>query len=112
MDEQSARTVWEGSIGKTPLRVDVLPSGRIAATWRVAGSERRSVVQTIEQFERTVLFQLMISAPPEHDSVASEVIAAVEKARVDLPDPATLPRTRRSRSRPQPQRRRRPGGRR
>lgn len=111
MDEQSARTVWEGSIGKTPMRVDVLPSGRIAATWRIGGSERRSVVETIEQFERTVLFQLMISAPPEDDSVASEVIAAVEKARVDLPDPATLPRARRSRSRPQrrnrPQRRRR-----
>jgi hypothetical protein len=111
MDEQSARTVWEGSIGKTPLRVDVLPSGRIAATWRVAGSERRSVVESIEQFERTVLFQLMISAPPDQDGVASDVIAAVEKARVDLPDPATLPRPRRSRSRPQ-QRRRRPGGRR
>ncbi|MGH2683731.1 MAG: hypothetical protein ACRDIX_10905 [Actinomycetota bacterium] len=93
------------------MRVDVLPSGRIAATWRIGGSERRSVVETIEQFERTVLFQLMISAPPEDDSVASEVIAAVEKARVDLPDPATLPRARRSRSRPQrrnrPQRRRR-----
>ncbi|HEV8572019.1 MAG TPA: hypothetical protein VGR49_03075 [Actinomycetota bacterium] len=89
----------------------MLPSGRIVATWRVAGSERRSVVETIEQFERTVLFQLMISAPPEHDTVASEVVAAVEKARVDLPDPATLPRARRSRSRPQrrnrPQRRRR-----
>jgi hypothetical protein len=111
MDEQSARTVWEGSIGQIPLKVDVLPSGRIAATWRVAGSERRSVVQTIEQFERTVLFQLMIAAPPEHDSVASEVVAAVQKARVDLPDPSTLPRPRRSRSRPQP-RRRRPGGRR
>jgi hypothetical protein len=111
MDEQSARTVWEGSIGQIPLKVDVLPSGRIAATWRVAGSERRSVVQTIEQFERTVLFQLMIAAPPEDDSVASEVVAAVQKARVDLPDPSTLPRPRRSRSRPQP-RRRRPGGRR
>jgi hypothetical protein len=105
MDEQSVRTAWEGSIGKTPLRVDVLPSGRIAATWRVAGSERRSVVETIEQFERTVLFQLMISAPPEQDSVASEVVAAVEKARMNLPDPSTLPRARRSRSRPQRQRR-------
>jgi hypothetical protein len=105
MDEQSARTVWEGSIGKTPLRVDVLPSGRIAATWRVAGAERRSVVETIEQFERTVLFQLMISAPPDQDSVASEVITAVERARVDLPDPSSLPRARRSRSRPQPRRR-------
>lgn len=110
MDEQSARAVWEGSIGQIPLRVDVLPSGRIAASWRVAGSERRSVVETIEQFERTVLFQLMIAAPPEHDSIASEVVAAVEKARVDLPDPTTLPRPRRARSRPKP--RRRPGGRR
>lgn len=95
--EQLAHTVWEGRIGDVPLRVEVLPSGRIASTWRVAGGERRSVVDSVEQFERAVLFQLMVSAPPENDAVAAEVIAAVVQGKVGLPDPATLPRPRRSR---------------
>ena len=32
MDEQIGKTVWQGRIGDAPLRVDMLPSGRIAAT--------------------------------------------------------------------------------
>ena len=98
MDEPQARQVWQGSIGQTALRVEVLPSGRIAATWRVGGSDRRSVVDTVEQFERSVLFQLMLNAPPDQDKIAAEVIAAIMDGKQGLPDPTTLPRSRRRRT--------------
>jgi hypothetical protein len=97
VEEPQARTVWNGSIGDVPLRVEVLPSGRIGATWRVGGAERRSVVDTLEQFERSVLFQLMLNAPPDQDSVAREVLAAVVEGKRGLPDPETLPRARKRR---------------
>ena len=97
MDEPQARSVWQGSIGTVPLRVEILPSGRIGATWKVSGSDRRTVVDTVEQFERQVLFQLMLSAPPDQDKVAAEVLAAVMEGKQGLPDPTTLPRARKRR---------------
>ena len=97
MDEPQARAVWQGAIGKVSLRVEVLPSGRIGATWKVGSSDRRTVVDTVEQFERQVLFQLMLNAPPDQDKVAAEVLAAVMEGKQGLPDPATLPRSRRRR---------------
>jgi hypothetical protein len=99
VEEPQARTVWNGQIGDVPLRVELLPSGRIASTWKIAGAERRTVVDNVEQFERSVLFQLMLNAPPDQDSVSREVIAAIVEGKRGLPDPAMLPRARK-RSRP------------
>ena len=79
--------VWQGRIGDAPLRVDVLPSGRIFATWSTRGNERRAVVDTVSQLEQRVLFQLMLGAGPAEDAVAREVIAAVERGSEGLPDP-------------------------
>ncbi|HYH27760.1 MAG TPA: hypothetical protein VEA19_03165 [Actinomycetota bacterium] len=105
MDEPQARQVWQGAIGSAPLRVEILPSGRIAATWRIGGAERRSVVDTVEQFERSVLFQLMLNAPPKEDAVASEVLAAIMEGKQGLPDPTMSPRSRKRRpSRGRPRR--------
>src|SRR5438876_7128672 len=75
--EQQGKTVWQGRFGDVPLRVDILPSGRIFATWSMRGNERRVVVDTIQQLEQRVLFQLMLGAGPGDDSVASQVASAV-----------------------------------
>jgi hypothetical protein len=103
LDEQIGKTVWQGRIGDAPLRVDMLPSGRIAATWSVRGSERRAVVDTIQQLEQRVLFQLMLGAGPGQDTLAREVAIAVAEGSVDLPDPTQTPRA------PRKKRARRPG---
>ena len=88
--EQQGRTVWQGRIGDSPLRVDMLPSGRIA-TWNVRGNERRAVLETIQQLEQRVLFQLMLGAGPQEDTVARQVIAAVQEGQLGLPDPTQAP---------------------
>ena len=91
MEEQIGKAVWQGRIGDIPLRVDMLPSGRISATWWARGNERRAVVETIQQLEQRVLFQLMLGAGPGEDAVARQVITAVEEGRVGLPDPTQAP---------------------
>ncbi len=119
LEEQIGKTVWQGRIGDAPLRIDMLPSGRIAATWNIRGNERRAVVDTIEQLQQRVLFQLMLGAGPAQDAIALEVAAqdaialevarAIAAAQVDLPDPTQAPVVRRKKRtrRPGPPRSRR-----
>src|SRR6266540_3383533 len=103
---EDARAVWEGRIGDTLLTVQVHPSGRIAAQWRgKTGNERRAVVNTIEELERSVLFQLMLTAPADQAGLPAEIVQAVQQARVGLPDPTQAPRQVRKKRRPP----RRPG---
>ncbi len=92
MEEQS-RPVWEGRIADTALRVEVQPSGRIVALWRAkGGGDRRVVVNTVDELDRSVLFQLMLTAPPDQSRIPAEIRQAVDQARVGLPDPANIPR--------------------
>jgi len=92
LDEQQAgKTVWQGRIGDVPLRVDMLPSGRIFASWSVRGNERRAVLDTIQQLEQRVLFQLMLGAGPQEDVIARQVVAAVREGQEGLPDPTQAP---------------------
>jgi len=102
LEEQIGRTVWQGQIGDTRLRVDMLPSGRIAASWWTRGNERRAVVETVQQLEQRVLFQLLLAGGPEADKIAQDVVAAVREGQVGLPDPTQAPSA--------PKRRKRPGG--
>jgi hypothetical protein len=93
MMQEEARSVWEGRIADTALRVEVQPSGRIVALWRAkGGGDRRVVVNTMEELERSVLFQLMLMAPPDQAGIPDQIAEAVEAARVGLPDPASIPR--------------------
>ena len=91
-EQQAGQTVWQGRIGEAPLRVDMLPSGRIFASWSIRGNERRAVVDTIQQLEQRVLFQLMLGAGPGQDAAAREVVAAVLQGQQGLPDPTQAPR--------------------
>jgi hypothetical protein len=90
-EQQGGKTVWQGRIGDVPLRVDMLPSGRIFASWSIRGNERRAVVDTIQQLEQRVLFQLMLGAGPQEDVVARQVVQAVQEGQVGLPDPTLAP---------------------
>jgi hypothetical protein len=92
LDEQQAgKTVWQGRIGDVSLRVDMLPSGRIFASWSVRGNERRAVLDTVQQLEQRVLFQLMLGAGPQQDVVARQVVEAVKAGQEGLPDPTQAP---------------------
>jgi hypothetical protein len=90
-EQQGGRTVWQGRIGDAPLRVDMLPSGRIFAAWTIRGNERRAVVDTIQQLEQRVLFQLMLGAGPGQDVVARQVVTAVQQGQTGMPDPTQAP---------------------
>jgi hypothetical protein len=64
------------------------------------GNERRAVVDTVQQLEQRVLFQLMLGAGPQQDVIAKEVVSAVAEAKVDLPDPTQAPVNRPRRKKP------------
>lgn len=95
LEEQQGRMIWSGRIGDVPLRVDVLPSGRLFATWSIRGNERRAVVDTVQQLEQRVLFQLLLGAGPQEDAIAKEVAAAVQRGTEGMPDPTLAPAVRR-----------------
>ena len=88
--------VWQGAVGNIPLRVGVPHAGRIIAEWDSAQGFRQKVAESIEEFERTVLLQLLLSAGESDTSSTRAVIAAVEKAQAERPRPTvTAPEKRR-----------------
>jgi len=111
--QEEARPVWDGKIGDTSLKIEVQSTGRIVAQWRAkGGGDRRVVVNSVEELERSVLFQLMITAPSEQAGIPKEIGQAIDEARVGMPDPASIPRAPRKkrpprRPGPRPRRRRR-----
>lgn len=97
--EEQGELVWEGQIGVTRLRVDILPSGRLTARWRSPGGERRVVVDTEQELERRVLFGLMVGGGTDAEAVAV-LMGRVAEAKSDRPDPTNAPRRKKKRTRP------------
>lgn len=109
----ASTVAWEGRFGDADLKIEIPPSGRIHAEWRTKAGVRNKVVDSIEQLERGVLFQLMIGAQVEDGvrlSVADAVALSLANRRPvtgrDPSQPAKPPR-RRNNARPGA---RRPGG--
>ncbi|MGH2705413.1 MAG: hypothetical protein ACRDJ4_10040 [Actinomycetota bacterium] len=105
---------WEGKFGGADLRIEIPPSGRIHAEWRTPAGTRQKVVDSIEQLERSVLFQLMVGGGVD-DQMREEVADAVALTlanRTPLPpeDPSQSRRSQRRKPRPQTGARRRGGG--
>jgi hypothetical protein len=106
---------WEGRFGDADLRIEIPSSGRIHAEWRTAAGSRQKVVDSIEQLERSVLFQLMVGSNVK-DEVREEIADAVALTlanRTPLPseDPGAPRRPARKKARTnQPPRRRTGGG--
>jgi hypothetical protein len=107
----SNTVAWEGKVGEADLRIEIPASGRIHAEWRTAAGTRNKVVDSIEQLERSVLFQLMVGTDIG-DEVREEVADAVAISlanRTPVPgnDPSESVRIQRKRPRQgAPQRRR------
>lgn len=98
--EEQGDLVWEGAIGSTRLRVDILPSGRLAARWRGQSGDRRVIVDTEQELERRVLFGLMVGGDAQQHEVVRQLMEKVAEAKVGRPDPTQAPPRRKKRTRP------------
>jgi hypothetical protein len=88
--------VWQGKVGDIPLRVGVPHAGRIIAEWDLPQGPRQKVAESMEEFERTVLLQLLLTSGQSDASATEDVVAAVEKAQAERPrPPSTVPEKRR-----------------
>jgi hypothetical protein len=74
--EVSGTVAWEGKFGEADLKIEIPPSGRIHAEWTTPAGTRQKVVDSIEQLERSVLFQLMVGSEMG-DEIREEVADAV-----------------------------------
>ncbi|HVE76980.1 MAG TPA: hypothetical protein VND22_09505 [Actinomycetota bacterium] len=99
-----ATVAWEGRFGDADLKIEIPSSGRIHAEWRTPAGTRTKVVDSIEQLERSVLFQLMVGTEVS-DEIREEVADAVAISLANRqPFPSADP------SQPLRTRKRRPGG--
>jgi hypothetical protein len=92
--------IWEGKIGNTPLRVGVPHAGRIIAEWDAPEGSRHKVSDSMEEFERSVLFQLLLRAGETDETTTKEVVAAIAKAQSERPSPTPDPGARKRRKNP------------
>jgi hypothetical protein len=107
----SSAVAWEGRFGDADLKVEIPPSGRIHAEWKTPAGVRQKVVDSIEEFERSVLFQLMVGGEVD-DQLSEEVVDAVaitlaNRKPMPSPDPSARSAPRRK---PKPGQQRRRGG--
>ncbi len=98
--------IWEGKIGTTPLRVGVPHSECIIAEWDSPRGPRHKIADSLEEFERAVLFQLLLGADAD-ENVTQEVVSAVQAAQEARPKPATDPSAQRRRKNPKQRQHRR-----
>ncbi len=77
--------IWEGKIGNTPLRVGVPHAGRIIAEWDAPEGSRHKVSDSLEEFERSVLFQLLLCSGITQEGATDEVLAAIAVAQAERP---------------------------
>ena len=80
--------VWEGKIGSIPLRVGVSHAERIIAEWDSPQGPRQKVAESLEEFERSVLLQILVLSGERDTSATTEISAAVGAAQAERPRPA------------------------
>lgn len=97
---EPGEVIWEGKVGNTPLRVGVPFEGRIIAEWDSPTGRRDKVSESVEQFERTVLFQLLLSSGATDEKLQQEIVAAIQKAQEQRPRRAPEPEARPRRRNP------------
>jgi hypothetical protein len=81
--------VWQGKVGPTPLKVGVSHAERIVAEWESPQGKRHKVASSVPEFERSVLFQLLLTAGESDASSTEDIVTAIEKAQAERPAPAT-----------------------
>lgn len=89
--------VWEGRVGDSTLRVGVPHADMIIAEWDSPRGARHKISDSLQEFERAVLFQLLLGASDKEAATAEQVKAAVVKAQAERPRrvPETAVRKRR-----------------
>ncbi|HWL65011.1 MAG TPA: hypothetical protein VNP73_03465, partial [Actinomycetota bacterium] len=75
--------IWEGKIGKTSLRVGVPHAEMIIAEWDSSRGPRHKISDSIEEFERSVLFQLLLESGTAEDPATQEVLGAIQIAQAE-----------------------------
>lgn len=95
---ETKELVWQGKIGKIPLRVGVSHAERIVSEWDSPQGPRQKVAETLEEFERSVLLQLLVSSGETDVNVTKEIVEAVAKAQADRPRPTSQAPERRRKS--------------
>ena len=93
---EASELVWQGKVGATPLRVGVSHAERIVAEWQSPEGPRYKVASSVAEFERSVLFQLLLKAGETDPSSTEDIIEAIEKAQAERPSPAPVPKRRRT----------------
>ena len=79
--------VWEGKIGTVPLRVEVPHAGRINSEWELPDGRRQKSCTSAEEFERSVLFQVLVASGETDTGIAQEILQAVTIAETERPAP-------------------------
>jgi hypothetical protein len=97
--------VWEGKIGSVPLKVEVPHAERIVAEWESPQGRRQKSCSNIEEFERSVLFQIVIAAGETSSNIVKEVLEAVVMAQAERPAPVRQEAPRRRKQKPRGHRR-------
>jgi hypothetical protein len=93
---------WEGRVGEADLKIEIPPSGRIHAEWRTPAGTRTKVVDSIEQLERSVLFQLIVGTN-SGNKISEEIAEAVALSLANRrPAPAQEEESPSQRRRPRP----------
>ena len=87
---EAKEVVWEGKVGTIPLRVGVPHAGRIVSEWDSPQGSRQKVVESVAEFERSVLLQLLVSGGETDTGMTEDIIAAVEKAQAERPRAAPV----------------------
>lgn len=105
---EANEVIWEGRVGSTPLRVAVPHAGRIIAEWDTPQGSRHKIADSVDEFERAVLFQLLLSAGATgHSNQTEEVVAAIQQAESERPRPTADPGATRRRGKPKARQHRR-----
>lgn len=90
--------VWQGRVGNIPLRVGVSHAERIVSEWDSPQGPRQKVAESLEEFERSVLLQILLSSGEKDTAATKEIIAAVAAAQAERPRPTPQAPERRRRS--------------
>lgn len=99
--------IWEGRVGDSNLRVGVPHADMIIAEWDSPRGPRHKVSDSLQEFERAVLFQLLLGGNEGDVAQAEAVKAAVAKAQAERPRRAPEAATRRRKKGPKARRHRR-----
>lgn len=95
---EARELVWQGKVGTIPLRVGVVHAERIVSEWDSPQGPRQKVAESLEEFERSVLLQLLLSGGETDTTATKEVLAVVAKAQSERPRPTSQAPERRRRN--------------